>query len=142
MSAEVIDVTPETSDSDDGAIQLHSQPSLSAWNRPIMSSEIEVVDTIQSSGIRPIAASHLDIVGTLMGGRPITSSHLRISEILPGNSPIFFSDIKMIDGNEGLLGRPVMASDPALLNSGLGFGNRPIASNETDDAPTLMGYID
>lgn len=141
MSTDVIDVTPEASESKDGAIQLHNQPSLSSWNRPIMPSEMEVVGTIQSSGVRPIAASHLEVFGTLMGGRPIESNHLKIAEMI-GDSPIFYSEIKMLDGNDGLFGRPVMASNPDLMNADTVLGSRPIASNAIDDAPALMGFLD
>ena len=68
MSADVIDVTPEAEKKADkkGAIALHKQPSLSVWNRPVMSSDIEIAGTIQDGGIRPIGASHLEIVGTLL----------------------------------------------------------------------------
>jgi hypothetical protein len=126
-----------------GAIQLsQQQPSLAVWNRPVMASEIEVAGTIQVAGVRPIAASHLDVYGTILNNRPIMSSPLRLFEMLPGARPVFYSDIHMVEG-EGYPGeRPVMVSDPALLNASTLPGNRPIASNEIDDAPTLMGFID
>ncbi|NJR51029.1 MAG: hypothetical protein HC780_17080 [Leptolyngbyaceae cyanobacterium CSU_1_3] len=141
MSTEVIDVTSEAADSPEGAIQLHSQPSLSIWNRPIMSSEMEVVGTIQSAGIRPIAASPMAIYGTLMGGRPIEANGLRVADMV-GDSPIFYSEVQMIEGESGIFGRPIMVSDPALMNSEAGYGGRPIASNAIDDARSLMGFID
>lgn len=138
MSADVTDVTPEAKQN--GAIQLHNQPSLSVWNRPIMSSDIEIVGTIQDGGIRPIGASHLDIVGTLLTNRPIVASHLRIFEMVD-NRPVFCDEIKMLEG-QGFDGRPVMASDPDLMTDNMVFGQRPIASNTIDDAPALMGFID
>jgi hypothetical protein len=141
MSTEVIDVTPEAAKSKEGAIQLHGQPPLSIWNRPIMPDDMEVVGTIQSAGIRPIAASHLAVYGTLMGGRPIESNALKVADMV-GSSPIFYNDVQMIEGNNGIFGRPVMVSDPALMNSEAGFGGRPIASNQIDDPRALMGFID
>lgn len=141
MSTEVIDVTPEAAESKEGAIQLHGQPTLSIWNRPIMPDDMEVVGTIQSAGIRPIAASHLAVYGTLMGGRPIEANALKVADMV-GSSPIFYNDVQMIEGNNGIFGRPVMVSDPALMNSEAGFGGRPIASNQIDDPRALMGFID
>lgn len=141
MSAKVIDVDSEAAESKEGAIQLHRQPSLSAWNRPIMPDEMEVVGTIQSSGVRPIAASHLAVYGTLMGGRPIEANALKIADMV-GDSPIFYNDVEMIEGDNGIFGRPIMVSDPALMNAEEGFGSRPIASNQIDDPLALMGYID
>ncbi len=142
MSADVIDVTPEAEKKAEkkGAIALHKQPSLSVWNRPVMSSDIEIAGTIQDGGIRPIGASHLEIVGTLLTNRPIMASHLRIFEMVD-KRPVFCDEIKMLE-SEGLYGRPVMASDPDLMNDNMGFGQRPIASNNVDDAPALMGFID
>ncbi|MGV0024040.1 hypothetical protein [Phormidesmis priestleyi] len=141
MSTEVIDATSEAAESKEGAIQLHRQPSLSIWNRPIMPDDLEVVGTIQSSGIRPIAASHLAIYGTLMGGRPIEANALRVADMV-GDSPIFYNDVEMIEGDNGIFGRPIMVSDPALMNAEEGFGSRPIASNQIDDPRALMGFID
>lgn len=137
MSADVIDVTPEAEQM--GAIRLHNQPSLSVWNPPD-SGEIEIVGTIQDGGIRPIGASHLEIVGTLLTNRPIMASHLRIFEMVD-NRPVFCDDIKMVEG-QGFDGRPVMASDPDLMTDNMVFGQRPIASNKIDDAPAMMGFID
>ncbi len=141
MSPEVIDVTPEEAESKERAIQLHRQPSLSIWNRPIMPDDMEVVGTIQSAGIRPIAASHLEIYGTLMGGRPIEANALKVADMV-GDSPIFYNDVQMIEGDNGIFGRPIMVSDPALMNAAEGFGSRPIASNQIDDPRALMGFID
>lgn len=137
MSADVIDVTPEAEQI--RAIQLHNQPSLSVWNPPD-SGEIEIVGTIQDGGVRPIGASHLEIVGTLLTNRPIMASHLRIFEMVD-NRPVFCDDFKMLEG-QGFDGRPVMASDPDLMTDNMVFGQRPIASNAIDDAPAMMGFID
>lgn len=141
IQEEVIDatVTP-ANEEEQSAIQLHNLAVIAA--SPIMPSDIEIVGTILDGGIRPIAASHLDIVGTLLGNRPITSSHLRIAEVMPGNRPIFYDDIKLIDHIEVSGHRPILASDPALMGADMLLGNRPIFTNNTDDAPALMGYID
>jgi hypothetical protein len=141
IQEEVIDATAtSSSDEGQGAIQIHNALAIAA--SPVMPSDIEIVGTILDGGIRPIAASHLDIVGTLLGNRPITSSHLRIAEVMPGNRPIFYDDIKLIDHIEVSGHRPILASDPALMGAEMLLGNRPIFTNNTDDAPALMGYID
>jgi hypothetical protein len=125
-----------------GAIQLSQQPGLAVWQLPVMSSDLEIAGTILDGGVRPIAASHLDVYGTILNNRPVMSSHLKIFEMLPGDRPVFYSDIHMVESEELPGHRPVMVSDPALLNASTLPGNRPIASNNIDDAPTLMGFID
>ncbi|WP_421659185.1 hypothetical protein [Leptothermofonsia sp. ETS-13] len=125
----------------EGAIQLR-QPSLTVWNRPVMPSEVEVVDTITVAGVRPIAASHLQVYASYLNGRPIVASNLKVAELLPGDRPIFESDFRVVEGAILPGDRPIMASDPKLLSASRLPGNRPIASNEIDDAATLMGFID
>ena len=125
-----------------GAIQLSQQTHLAVWDLPAMSSDLEIAGTILDGGIRPIAASHLDLYGTILTNRPVVSSHLKIFEMLPGDRPVFYSDIHMVESEEYPGHRPVMVSDPALLNGSTLPGNRPIASNAIDDAPNLMGFID
>ena len=39
-------------------------------------------------------------------------------------------------------GRPIMVSDPRLLQASSLPGGRPIAANDIDDSEGLMGYID
>lgn len=125
-----------------GSIQLHQQASLSGFNRPVMSSEMEVVETYSEAGLRPIAASHLQVYGTMLNNRPIACSSLRLYDTLPGSRPIFYSEIQMIEGT-GLPGdRPIMVSPAALLEGSTLPGNRPIASNEIDEPDTLMGFLD
>ncbi len=140
---DVIDATATTeSEGSSGAIQLHQQPSLSIANRPVMPSDIEIAGTIQSSGIRPIEASHMDVYGTILNGRPISASHLKVAEMLPGNRPVFYSDFHAAEGMDYFNGRPVMMSEPGLLEASSLPGGRPIFSNAIDDAPTLMGFLD
>jgi hypothetical protein len=129
------------SDSQDGSIQVRPS-SLTVWNRPVMPSDIEVADTITVAGVRPIAASHLEIYASYLNGRPITASHLQVTEMLPGNRPVFASEFKSVQGALLPGDRPIMASDPHLLEASLLPGNRPIASNEIDDPATLMGFLD
>jgi hypothetical protein len=136
---EVIEATATPAE---GAIQLHEQTSLSIWNRPVMPSDIEVVGTIQSAGIRPIEASHLAVFGTILNGRPILSSSLRVAEMLPGGRPIFFSDFQGVEGAELPGGRPIMASEAGLLAASTLPGGRPIFSNAIDNPITLMGFLD
>jgi hypothetical protein len=125
----------------DGALQLRHS-SLTVSDRPVMPSEIEIVDTISEAGIRPIVASDLQIYASYLNGRPVAASNLKVAEMLPGDRPVFASDLKIVDA--GLLpgDRPIMASDPHLLEASLLPGNRPIASNEIDDPTSLMGFID
>jgi hypothetical protein len=112
-------------------------------NRPIIHGAIEVVEEFTAAGIRPIAASHMDVFGTILNGRPIMASHLQVVEYaLPGNRPVFASDMVVCDDLTLPGGRPVMASSPDLLAATLLPGGRPVASNEIDDSETLMGFID
>ena len=157
MSAkeDAIDVTPEDnagkSDVGKGGLHLHDQDQYDQHQQtaivlagsPVMPSDLEIVGTILDGGIRPIGASHLDIVGTLGAGRPVTSSHLRIAEIMPGNRPIFFDEIKLIDDVDLPGHRPVLVSDPGLMGADLVLRQRPIFSNAPiDDASSAMGYLD
>lgn len=106
-------------------------------------SEIEVAETFTSAGLRPIAASHMEIFGTILNNRPIMASHLQVLDYsIPGHRPIFTSDIVVRDDLTLPGGRPIVASDPKLLEASLIMGARPIASNEIDDSEVLMGFID
>ncbi|MGL5083318.1 MAG: hypothetical protein ACRC8A_17700 [Microcoleaceae cyanobacterium] len=79
---------------------------------------------------RPIGESHLEIVGTLMGGhRPI----MRASSV---------SSVVLVDSEDSvgsMANRPIAAID--LHVTGM-LMNRPVASNEIDDPFLLMGYLD
>lgn len=123
------------------AIQLH-EPTMMMQNRPIMPSEIEVAETITVAGVRPIAASHLSLVGSFLNGRPISSSAIQVKEMLPGDRPVFASEFHMVEGAMLPGDRPIACSSPALMHASTLPGNRPIASNEVDDSETLMGFID
>lgn len=72
------------------------------WNRPVTSSNFEILGTMSASGIRPIASSHLQVSATLSisGNRPISASHLVINHTLM-NRPI---SSNQIDDSEGLMG--------------------------------------
>lgn len=105
--------------------------------------EIEVAQSYNEAGLRPIAASHMDIFGTILNNRPIMASHLKVMEYsIPGHRPIFASDIVICDDLTLPGGRPIIASDPHLLQASLLMGGRPIASNQIDDSETLMGFLD
>lgn len=105
--------------------------------------EIEVAESFTSAGVRPIAASHMEIFGTILNNRPIMASHLKVMEYsIPGHRPVFASDLVIRDDLTLPGGRPIMASDPHLLQASLITGGRPIASNEIDDSETLMGFLD
>lgn len=122
---------PETNGKEETGLAVHT------------GGEIEVAESFTSAGIRPIAASHMDIYATLLNNRPIMASSLQVVEYaIPGNRPVFASDLVVRDDLTLPGGRPIMASDPALLEASLMMGGRPIASNEIDDSETLMGFID
>jgi|GEM_PF-1246652 hypothetical protein len=115
----------------------------SIWLRPVGPSQIEVVETISDAGLRPIAASHMEIYGTILNNRPIMASHIQLSETsLPGGRPIFMSDIVIREDLTLPGGRPVFASSARLMDAKILPGGRPIAANEEDDAELLMGYLD
>lgn len=133
-----------------GKLELAQKPAEQASSREesglavrTEASEIEVAESFTSAGLRPIAASHLDVFGTILNNRPIMASHLRVVEYaIPGNRPVFASDIVVRDDLTLPGGRPIIASDPKLLEASLLMGGRPIASNQVDDAETLMGFLD
>jgi hypothetical protein len=124
----------EPESSSQSALQLRSSED---------SSEIEVVEQFSEAGLRPIAASHLPIYGTILNNRPIMASNLKVVDTSPvGNRPIFASDLVVRDDLTLPGGRPVFASDPHLLEATQLPGGRPIASNDLGEAQALMGYID
>jgi len=138
-----ITARPVQENAQEGALQL-SQPTAMVWNRPVMPSDIEVKETLTVAGVRPIAASNLELFGSFLNGRPIFASHLHVCDMLPGNSPIFESEFKMVEGALLPGHRPIMVSHPELLAASMLPGNRPIASNDIEDPEpaVLMGYLD
>ena len=75
---------------------------------------------------RPIEPSHIEIVDTYSSvgsNRPVSKSSIN------------FSSSMIISGN-----RPIAASTLKISESYM--GNRPVASNESDDTAALMGYLD
>lgn len=119
------------------------QPMGSLANRPVGTGAIEVAESFYSAGLRPIAASHMDVFAMILNDRPIMASHLHVVDFgYPGQRPVFASDIVVRDDLALPGGRPIVASDPKLLEASLLPGGRPIASNEIDDSETLMGFID
>ena len=76
---------------------------------------------------RPIEPSHIDIVHTYSSvgsDRPVSKGTVE------------FSSSITISGN-----RPIAASTLQVSDSFI-MGRRPIASNESDDTASLMGYLD
>jgi len=73
--------------------------------RPVKSSELKVVQTMNIMGIRPISANTMEVVDTITasGVRPIAASNLAISKeySLMGNRPIM---IKVFDESDTLMG--------------------------------------
>jgi hypothetical protein len=82
-----------------------SSPTPLPGNRPIDSSNLQVLGTISVMGERPIAASNNKIWNTMTasGERPIYSSTLVVSEtrMIMGNRPIASN---YFDGEESLMG--------------------------------------
>ncbi|MBW4654305.1 MAG: hypothetical protein KME20_14915 [Kaiparowitsia implicata GSE-PSE-MK54-09C] len=111
--------------------------------RPVGPGAIEIAESYSSAGVRPIAASHLDIYGTILNGRPIMSSDIRVLDTtMPGHRPVFSSNISVREDLSLPGGRPIFSSDAELMEAPLLPGGRPIATNETADSETLMGYLD
>jgi hypothetical protein len=112
-------------------------------DRYVAPGDIEVAESFTSAGVRPVAASHLEVFGTILNGRPIEASPLQIMDYGMGQRPIFNTDLVIRDDLTLPGGRPIMASDEALLDAPLLMGGRPIAANDVDpESGTLMGYLD
>jgi len=138
-----ITARPAQEESQQGALQLH-QPTTMVWNRPVMPSDIEVKETLTIAGVRPIAASHLELFGSFLNGRPIAASSIQVRDMLPGDRPIMANTFQMVEGSILPGDRPIMLSDPRLLEASVLPGNRPIAPNDIIDPEpeALMGYLD
>ncbi len=95
--------------------------------RPIQESDLEIAETFSAAGIRPIGISHLHVVDTvnIMGIRPI------------GENTIHIVDTMNLSGI-----RPIASSTLAISENYSVMGNRPVASNTTDEAETVMGFLD
>lgn len=94
-------------------------------NRPIFASDLQIYETINVSGLRPVLASPFQIVGSLdaAGHRPVGANEFEMAGTIniSGVRPIGVSTLHVTE----------------MLTS-----SRPIASNDIDDSPVLMGYID
>lgn len=101
-------------------IQLYHNPL--PQNRPIGANDFEVFETIRN---RPIESSSLEVI-EIVDNRPVMADNFQVMEMYSeaGNRPVGSSTLQISE-----------------LYSVMG-GNRPIASNETDDTFTLMGFID
>ena len=110
------------SDRKQPSLQLYQETSL-PQNRPIAANDFEVFDTF--IGNRPIECSSLEVI-EIVDNRPVVANDFQISEMYSeaGNRPVTSSTLQISE-----------------LYSVMG-GNRPVASNETDDSSTLMGFID
>lgn len=77
---------------DDSAKQEISGPLALPGQRPITSSDLQIVETMNIMGIRPIAANKMEVTDTinLSGIRPIAKSDLVVSETyrVMGNRPV------------------------------------------------------
>ncbi len=95
--------------------------------RPIQESDLEIAETFSAAGIRPIGISHLHVVDTvnIMGIRPI------------GENTIHIVDTMNLSGI-----RPIASSTLVISENYSVMGNRPVASNTTDEAESVMGFLD
>lgn len=86
------------SETTSGGLKRLEQPRRLPNNRPIEASHLKIVSTYRAvGGSRPVAASGMDVSGTLAisGNRPIALSHLNISETytVMGNRPVASNEI-------------------------------------------------
>jgi hypothetical protein len=81
----------------DSAKQEVSGPLALPGQRPITSSDLQVVETMNIMGIRPIAANKMQVTDTinLSGIRPIAKSDLVVSQTyrVMGNRPVASNEI-------------------------------------------------
>ncbi|MGB6296713.1 MAG: hypothetical protein WBF90_11060 [Rivularia sp. (in: cyanobacteria)] len=82
---------------DDSAKQEISGPLALPGQRPITSSDLQIVETMNIMGIRPIAANKMEVTDTinLSGIRPIAKSNLVVSETyrVMGNRPVASNEV-------------------------------------------------
>ena len=106
--------------------------------------QLKAVTMFYSAGERPIAASDMQVFGTILNGRPIEASSLKVFDILPGDRPVFANEVSYM--TVGLpQDRPVLVSPPGMMHAQTLMGGRPIFSNDDVTDPQgemLMGYLD
>ena len=111
-------------------------------SKPAM--QLNAVTMFYSAGERPIAASSMQVFGTILNGRPIEASSLKVFDILPGDRPVFANEVSYM--TVGLpQDRPVLVSPPGMMHAQTLMGGRPIFSNDDVTDPNgemLMGYLD
>jgi hypothetical protein len=82
---------------------------------------------------------------TLPGNRPVEASHLKIVRSYRSGGtdrPVIAGDFK-IDHSITVSGkRPIAVSTLKVSETYSVMGSRPVASNEIDNPPGLMGFID
>lgn len=114
--------------------------------RPIAASPVEVLDTVNMAGMRPIIASGLAVQGTVnvAGIRPIINDGFQaVQEInIMGIRPIGASQIQIAETVSMMGMRPIAYSGLNITEMMSVAGLRPIASNDIDDSATLMGFLD
>lgn len=111
-----------------GAIQL-MQPSVPLPNnRPIGVTGLQVIDIIHVAG----------------SDRPITAGKQKVSEMFhsAGERPVMAATLKVSEVFNIAGDRPVMAGTLKISEIYSSMGTRPVASNEIDDAVSLMGFLD
>lgn len=80
----------------------------------------------------------------IYGNRPIGPSEIKIDHTMEacGTRPVAVSTLKISEAGYIMGKRPIAASILKVSDAGYIMGKRPIASNESEETPTLMGFID
>lgn len=128
-----------------GSGLTHQPQHMIYGNRPVAPSELKISHTLNASGIRPVGVSAMQVskVGYIMN-RPVATSSLVVSETshIMGNRPVAVGSFRLSKLGYFMSNRPIAASDLEISDIGYVMGNRPIARNESDETPSLMGFID
>ncbi|WP_019509607.1 hypothetical protein [Pleurocapsa sp. PCC 7319] len=101
--------------------------------RPIESGEINVVDTFQEDGVRPIAESPDFLVNknpSTVDDRPTSSDSLDAEQVveIDGKRPVDKSEVKVVDTFEDDGERPIMSNKYEVVDTFQAGGERPISS--------------
>lgn len=113
-----LSVKPTTDDASNGVAGMISV----SGDRPIATSNLPIYGTILNN--RPIMASNIKVLDTTpVGGRPIFASDLIIREdiSLPGGRPVFASDPHLLQASLLPGGRPIASNDIDDAEALMGF---------------------
>ena len=107
-----------------------------------MTTEITIPKTTKVA--KPVAEEPAKEVAAIQLSQPgVTSQRLESFREGGADHPIMASDRQIISTFYMAGERPVVASELVINDYFMAMGNkRPVASNQIDDAPTLMGFLD